>query len=467
MAIREAFRGAFRGAIRGAYRGLSMDEQAKAKPHTFFAHGVPGIKRAGNMVDEEFLQDLKGSKGAKVYREMQDNHAVIGSGLWVTEMMLSRTKWAVEPANDSQEAEAARLYCEQCIEDMEGGMRGFVSEMLTAAPFGWAWMEKLYKIRRGPDYKAPQLNSKYTDGRIGIRRIALVAQETLYEWLWNEDDEVIAMVQQAPPPHSGMRVIPRDKAVHVRFKYTKNNPEGKSILRTAYPSYYRQKNFEFVESVGIERNLAGYPAMFLPPALLESQDPAHKQTVQRYYDIVRKIKADEFQGIVLPSADDMDGKTGFDFKLMSSGGNKPADIDPVIRRLDSRIAMTLLAEFLVVGLDKVGSFSLHSDKTSLFATALGTYLDERDRVFSENVFPELMRLNGMPAELAPYMTHGDIEKIDLQVLGSFLQSITSSGVVTVDDRLEEWVREQAGLPEVDTETARAAPMSSLPMEDTL
>ena len=447
-------------AKRASRRATKPVAKAEAKdiprrPSRFFPHGVPGLKRKGGEVDQEWLSELRGKKGAKVYREMGDNHAIIGAALWVIELLTRQTEFELEPSQDTPEARAAAEFCKSCLDDMDGGMTGFMTEFLTALQFGWAWMEKTYKIRRGPDYTMPQLRSKYTDGRVGIARIGLIGQETLHEWVWDDDGQVVAMVQMPPPPDTGLRTIPRSKVLHVRFRYRLDNPEGISILRVPYTSYFYHKNFQFVESVGIERDLAGYPVVEVPPELLESSDVADQAVVDSYKDLARKIKRDEYEGVVIPSETGQDGQpTGFRLRLLNSGGRRPADVDPVLRRLDSRIAMSMLSEFLVVGLDKVGSNALHSDKTSLFATSLGAILDERDRQMNEEVFPELLQLNGMPQELSPVMKHGDIEKVDLQVLGSFIQAITGSGVVMADDQLENWTRKMGGLPPRDTSSTR-------------
>jgi hypothetical protein len=343
-------------------------------------------------------------------------------------------------------------------------MTGFMTEFLTALQYGWAWQEKIYKIRRGPEYRMPQLHSKYTDGRVGIHRIALVAQESLQEWEWDDDGELLAMVQRPPPPFTGLRTIPREKCLHVRFRYRLDNPEGHSVLRVPYTSWYFHKNFQFVEAVGIERDLAGYPVAEVPPEILESEAPEDKAVVDANKDLVRKIKRDEYEGVVIPAETSSDGSpTGYRLRLLNSGGRRPADVDPVLRRLDSRIAMAMLAEFLVVGLDKAGSYSLHSDKTSLFTTSLGAILDERDRQWNDEVIPELMELNGIDKRLTPKMKHGDIEKVDLAALGSFLQAATGSGVVTIDEDLEQWTRKRSGLPERNEAAARLPPGSQIPL----
>lgn len=431
----------------------------------FTAHGLPGLRRKGGEIDEEWLSELRGSKGAKVYREMADNDPIIGAFLLVVEMLLRQTSYRIEPAEDSDQGRRVAEFCESCIDDMRGGMPGFMTEFLTALTYGWALMEKVWKIRRGPTYQSPQLHSKHDDGRIGIQRLQLIGQESLFEWRFDESDRAIAMIQRPPPPHVALLTVPMDKCLHVRFRYTKDNPEGYSLLRVPYTSYYHRKMLQFVEAVGIERDLAGYPVMEVPTELLQSSDPADTAVVDDYKDLVRKIKADEYQGVVIPSETGTDGQpSGFRLRLLTSGGRRPADVDPVIRRYDSRIAMSLMSEFLVVGLDKVGSLALHSDKTALFAVALGALLDERDRQWTEHVFPELCTLNGWSPELAPSMVHGDIEKVDLQALGAFLTSAVGSGAVTIDDRLEEWVRERSGLPEAEVSTARSVePQGALPV----
>jgi hypothetical protein len=441
----------------------------RGRAHRFTPAGVPGLRRKAGLVDDEYQKELKGKQGAKTYREM-GNHSVIGAALWIIELLTRQTTYAIEPADGTAEALEVAEFCQSAIDDMRGGMTGFMTEFLSALQYGWAWMEKVYKIRRGPEYTAPMLRSKYTDGRIGIQRIGLIGQESLHEWVWDEHGEVVGMVQMPPPPDSGLRKIPRSKALHVRFRYRLDNPEGHSILRVPYTSWYYHKNFQFVEAVGIERDLAGYPVAEVPPEILESDDPADTAIVDDYKDLVRKIKRDEYEGVVIPAETSSDGNpTGYRLRLLNSGGRRPADVDPVLRRLDSRIAMSMLAEFLVVGLDKAGSYSLHSDKTSLFTTSLGAILDERDRQWNEEVFPELLRLNAIPPALRPTMKHGDIEKVDLAALGSFLQAAIGSGAVSLDDQLEDWTRERAGLPARDDSTSRPLPSSGaqLPMMDEL
>ena len=70
-----------------------------------------------------------------------------------------------------------------------------------------------------------------------------------------------------------------------------------------------------------------------------------------------------------------DISTGFSFKLASSGGSRQIQPDVAIKRHQSRMAMTLLSQWLLLGQDAHGSFSLASTTTNMFAVSLGALLD--------------------------------------------------------------------------------------------
>ena len=74
--------------------------------------------------------------------------------------------------------------------------------------------------------------------------------------------------------------------------------------------------------------------------------------------MVKSIRRDEYEGLVLPH--------GFEFELVSTGGARQFDTNAIINRYDTKIAMTVLADFIMLGHQKVGSFALSSDKTELF-----------------------------------------------------------------------------------------------------
>ena len=137
-----------------------------------------------------------------------------------------------------------------------------ISEILSFLTYGWSFHEIVYKRRMG-NTKNPTTKSKYTDGLIGWKKLPIRAQETLYRWEYDNEDNLLGMTQM-PPPDFGTYTIPMSKALLFRTKSRKNNPEGRSILRNAYRSWYFKRRIQEIEGIGIERDLAGLPVMHGP-----------------------------------------------------------------------------------------------------------------------------------------------------------------------------------------------------------
>lgn len=248
---------------------------------------------------------------------------------------------------------------------------------------------------------------------------------------------------QLPPPDFGLRTIPLEKAILFRTKSRKNNPEGQSILRTAYRSWYFKKGIQEFEGIGIERELAGIPKIKPPEDcdLYNPNDPDMVRLLTWAESVVKNIRQDKCAGVVLPP--------GFEFELVSSGGSRQIDTNAVINRYDNRICMTTMADFLMLGHEKIGSFALSSDKTELFSMAIGSYLDIICEAFNGQAIPRLIDLNGKHFSGItdyPQMVHGDVEKADIQKMAAYIRDMTGIGVLIPDDGLEEYVRDLGNLP---------------------
>ena len=136
-------------------------------------------------------------------------------------------------------------------------------------------------------------------------------------------------------------------------------------------------------------------------------------------NMIQQIKRDEREGMIIPSELDTEGKpTGYRFRLLSSGGRRAVDVDGAIKRYESRMAMSVMAEFLLLGMDKVGSFALASTKTAMFSVALGSIIDSICQTFNRFAIARLMTMNGVPPELWPKLAHGDIETPELKEMMS-------------------------------------------------
>jgi hypothetical protein len=419
-----------------------------AKGNAFTEYGRLGQFRWGSGLGsgifyEEFLQELRGRKGVEVYKEMADNDDIVGSVLFAIEMLMRQVEWSVREAGNTVDDKKAAEFIFTCMNDMDETWTDFISEVLSFLTFGWSYHEIVYKRRMGG--VRPETRSKYDDGLIGWRKLPIRSQDTLWEWSYDDHDNLMGLIQCAPPNYEQV-FIPIEKSLLFKTKSRKANPEGRSVLRNAYRSWYFKRRIQEIEGIGIERDLAGLPVLQPPEGteLWDDTDPEMQAQLARAERLVRSVRRDEREGIVLPP--------GWVFTLTSTGGRRQFDTNAIIERYDNRIAMTVLADFVLLGHEKVGSFALSSDKTELFGTALGTFLNLICEAFNNQAIPRLIDLNGdyfKGITGYPELIHGDIETQDLAKLGAFVKDMVSIGVITPDENMEDYLRMTADLPERD------------------
>lgn len=435
-----------RAKISAARRASSAEPLAKAKVAAGMDEiGASGLVQYDGRVAEELHRDLSGYRATKVYREMTDNDPVVGAILFAVDMLARQVDWRVEPsdAHDEAAAEAAE-FVESCLNDMSSSWEETLSSILSMLPFGWSYHEVVYKRRSGIE---AEVASKFSDGRIGWRKLPIRAQDTLVRWDFDDNGGVRGLFQQAPPRYEEV-FIPIEKALLFRTSSQKGNPEGRSVLRNAYRPWYFKKRIEEIEAIGIERDLTGLPVAWVPSSVLSPTASAAEQAMlAEMKRIVRNVKRDEQEGLVWPLAYDDRGNKKYDITLLTTGGRRQFDTDAIIARYEQRIAMTVIADFILLGHEKVGSKALGVSKVDLFTSALEAWLDGISGVFNSHAIPRLLQVNGMDVTKAPTLAHGRLQQVDLAALGEFIAKLAGAGApLFPDDNLEGYVRDVAGLP---------------------
>ena len=410
--------------------------------------GSTGLNRWGENVVEEFLPQLQWPKAAKVYKEMSDNDPTIGAILYMTEQLVRRCDWKVKPASNSDADKAAAQFLEECMNDMSTTWDDTIAEILSFFIYGWSFHEVVYKIRKGPDQKDGKYRSKFSDGRIGWRKIPIRSQQTLEGWIFDEESGSIKAMVQVAPPHYQRVEIPLSKGLLFRTKVARDNPEGRSLLRNAYRPWYFKKRIEEIEGIGIERDLAGLPVLIPPEGtdLWSTDNPQANLLRQRAEAIVKSIRRDQNEGVVLSH--------GWDLKLLSTGGARQFDTNAIINRYDQRIAITLLADIVMLGADKVGSFALADVKKSLLSASLEAQVWNIANIFNKYAIPELFSMNYFPGITGlPHLEPSEIEMPDIKQLGDFFRA---TGMSLEDDyELDSYLRSVASMPQQTEEEFKA------------
>lgn len=436
--------------------------------------GSYGLKQYSGWVREEFLPQLMGRQAVTVYREMLDNSSVVGAMVFAIQQSMRHVEWRVESASDNVQKKGQSIqkeveFADSLRLDMSHTWEDFINEALSMLGYGFSVHEIVYKRRLGEspprsDASGPNRDtipsSEYNDGRIGWRRLPIRGQDTILKWFFDENGQIRGCTQQ--PWVGGLIDIPIEKMLLFRPISHKNNPEGRSILRSAYRSWYFTKRLEEIESIIFER-MAGFPVMYVPSELMEQAagsgpDQAKAaQALRMYKNIVTNARVDEQMGVVLPSNTykDNEGKPSqirmYQFELLTPQNSRSSQsIDKSIMRHKIDMLVTTLCDFIQMGHEVRGTNNLGTMKVDMFYSAIEGWLEAITSVMNRYALPRLWEINGLDRNTMPQYKPDMPQRLDLDGLGAFIGNLATAGMpLFPDEELEGYLRDAGGLPEID------------------
>lgn len=389
----------------------------------------------GNIRADEFLPELRGKRAIRKYREMRDNDSTIGAVMYATEQVLRDVDIKVMPANDTPAAKREADFVDSIFKDMDHTLDDHISEALSSLTYGFSWFEVVYKRRNGTNDRSEKGNSRYSDGRIGVRKIASRAPWTISKFDVDQKTGDVLGIHQEGSGFNNTNYIPSRKSLYYRTTAINNDPSGRSILRNAYTSYEYLNNLQSIEAIAVERELAGIPVARIPSEYL-SPDATSAQSgfLTNLQQILRDVKFNEQGYIVLPSDTYPDSNGSptttrlVDVELMASNGKRNIDIDPIVKRYQHDIARSVLSEFLMLGGGNTGSYALSKSKTDLFLRALESYIQAIVDVLNKQLVERLWELNGLNYDLMPTIVAGDVAPHDLREIAAFLRNLNGANI---------------------------------------
>jgi len=388
----------------------------------------------GQIRADEFLPELRGKKAIRKYREMRDNDSTVGAVMYSVEQILRDVDLDVMPVDDSDAAKVEADFVKSVLNDMDHTLDDHIAEALSFLSYGFGWFEVIYKRRVGPTERSDKKHSKYTDGRLGVKKIAARAPWTINKFDVDQKTGDVLGIEQSVGLMNGKNYIPLNKSLYYRTTSINGDPSGRSILRNAYTSYEYLNNLQAIEAIAVERELAGIPVARIPAEYLSGDaSVAQSGFVRDLQQILRDVKFNEQGYIVLPSDTypDKDGAPSstrlVDIELMASNGKRNIDINPIVSRYQHDIARSVLSEFLLLG-SSGGSYALSKSKTDLFLRALESYIQAIVDVLNKQLVERLWQLNGLNYDLMPTITAGDVAPHDLREVAAFLRNLNGANI---------------------------------------
>lgn len=359
-----------------------------------------------------------------------------GSMNWCISSTMEQVPWRhtpqVDGKTDERDEEAIKYakFADTLLDDMQDGFSAHVEDALAMIWAGFSPCEIIPKQRLGGD------ESRFDDGYWGIKKIPIRDPRTISGWVYDENDDFVAMRQ------TGAReIIPVWKLCHYRTTSELNNPQGRSLLLAARRAWKLKTKIQDAEAIGIERELVGLPIFRMPEEMwlqsLETKDGLPTEDAKRAQaaitaasDAVSKLRLNKSGGLVLFSdtwAQDGQGHPDhtpkWDFKILTTGGQRTIDTRIPIRDYDRAIARVLMMQFLHLGDRSTGSYSLSDDQSSMAYKSFMALARKIGGEWSRKALVLIWEMNGFPKKYLPLLEPGQINKQAYQALGAFMTGL--------------------------------------------
>ena len=413
--------------------------------------GYTGLKAIDGVIYEDSRKALQWPKSNRTFQEMEQD-VTIGSAISLFETMLTRVKWFVEPAESPTEEQKKQAnYVSQCMHDMEHSWSDFLKEVVSMFTYGYCVNEKVFRRRR------KNKGSKYDDGLVGIRKLAVRSQNTIYKWYWKNNGRDLAGVEQdtsliRDPVRevnlSGKIRIPREKFLLFRTNTSRDNPQGRSPLAKVWTAWQFRRTIEEAEAIGVTRGLGGIPYFQMHPKYMsEDASEEDKAVFEAVKQMGRNLQNNEQACIIFPSLYDDKGKPLFSFELIGPPNASQYDTNQSIVRWDNKILQALFADILQIGNGTEGSHNLADNKSSLVKMAVEARLAEIREVLNHDLVPHLYDLNGWDKSAMCSFQFGKVSEEDVGTFSQGIQRIGAVGMIQLSVNNVNYINEVLGLPD--------------------
>lgn len=386
--------------------------------------GVTGLdlKGVSGKIEEDLSRLWKGKRKKEFIAEMKANDPYVNAWINAKNAIALKPDWGVKPSDPENEKakEQAQLIEDMLFKDMSMSFNSFVLNSVTMAEYGFAISEIVLKKRQGKTDN-PATSSLYNDGLFGIAKLAPRWQNSISKWDIDDDGTITNVYQKNNGGLEGIK-IPYKKVLHFVMNGYNGNPEGESVLRGTFSSYYNKKNIERIQRETFERGFSGFLDVQVPARYLSKKNvsPEAVSVRNELEAFLKNVKQGKEAGIIRPYSQD------FNIELVQGKASVGLDPDTMIDRYNTEIVMCLLSDSFM-GKNKVyqGSSS-EQTKTKIYKSFIGIILDEIKEQINKKLIPLIFEVNNLDMELMPSLEYGNLDDLDLQAISWFIQSVSKN-----------------------------------------
>lgn len=390
--------------------------------------GNTGLSLQGVMgkYEDDLSKLWKGSKKKEFLMEMMANDAYCVAWKNAKNAIALKPDWGIKTKDgvEGKEVEKAQEYADlihdMLFKDMATTFNSFILNSVTMAEYGFAVSEIVLKKRLGKTDN-PMTSSMYNDGLFGIAKLAPRWQNSISKWDIDDNGNIDNVYQKGDFANADIK-IPYKKVLHFVMNGYNGNPEGESVLRGAFVSYYNKKNIERIQRETFERGFSGILDIQVPPRYMSKRNPSPEAQEMRssLESFMKNVKQGKEAGIIRPFSKD------FSIELIQGKTGTGLDPDKMIDRYNTEIVMCLLSDSFMGKAKVYQGSSGEQTKTKIYKSFIGIILDEIKEQVNKKLIPMIFEVNNLDQDLMPYLDYGNLDDLDLQAISWFIQSVAKN-----------------------------------------
>jgi hypothetical protein len=398
--------------------------------------GTSGTELFSGYFSEEYLQQLRGRKGAKVWDEIRRSESQVSMLMNAVMNPIKAATWEFEAADEALVPDAEKhkdliQYMAKDMIDWETHMH----EALTFLIFGFS----LFEVVNNVVFNHPKYGTFN-----GLKALAFRSQKTIERWIVDRTTGdltgVVQWVQGDLAPKNNM-VEMNAAFLHVFTLHKEgDNYEGISALRPMYGAWFRKNLYLKIAAIGIEKNAIGTPLGTAPAGKVDEAQ------MNEFKQVLSNFTAHEAAYLIKPA--------GWDITIIENKFDA-SKVKEMILLENTEMINSMVANFLALGMNGGGgAFALGSDLSDFFLSGIQTYADTIAGVWNRKLIPNLVKLNFGEQPAYPKLKATGINDKAGKELAEILDLLTKSQGIKSDMKLEEFLRKQYKLPTADPETTR-------------
>ena len=415
--------------------------------------GTTGAYETGGyLVTEEKNPALRGGEKWRTYGNLLANVAIVAAGTRAFLNLLGKSAWTLIPAEMDSEADATRAKEAADLVD------GVLNDMRRP----WSRVVRRSGMYRFYGFSIQEWTAKRRpDGTIGLLDVAPRPAATIERWKLDPAGNVEGLTQKHPKTQEE-HFLPRGKVVHIVDDAISDSPEGVGLFRHLVASNQRMARYQLLEAYGFETDLKGIPIARIPYGVLAKRvkdgdlsEAERLAIVKPVEDFVAQHIKNPALGLGLDSAPYRDmgpnltpsGTLEWDIQLLQGSPTSAAEVAKAIERLTRDMAIVLGVQGLLLGGTGTGSLALGRVFADQFALIVDSALSELAESYQQDLIPVILRLNGIPEELAPTFKTEQVQHRDIEQVTTSLRDLADAGfILAPDDPIINEILGMLGLP---------------------